>query len=118
MIVVTRLNGPQFAVNPDLLQRIESSPDTVLTLFDGTKYIVEESTETIIDLIRDDRARVIARAQQLQREAEPVIDQGDPRFTATQNEPDLRFGSATTVRDADADHAQLATTVQLHPRRR
>ena len=45
MIVVTRLNGPRFAVNPDLLQRVESTPDTILTLIDGTKYIVEESLE-------------------------------------------------------------------------
>ncbi|HZL80966.1 MAG TPA: flagellar FlbD family protein, partial [Demequina sp.] len=48
MIVVTRLNGPQFGVNPDLLQRIDSAPDTILTLIDGTKYIVEESMTEVI----------------------------------------------------------------------
>lgn len=65
VIIVTRLNGPQFAVNPDLLQRIDSAPDTILTLVDGTKYIVAESTSQIIELITDHRAQLIARAQQL-----------------------------------------------------
>lgn len=60
MIVVTRLNGPRFAVNPDLLQRVESTPDTILTLIDGTKYIVAESLEEISDLVVEYRARVVA----------------------------------------------------------
>ena len=60
MIVVTRLNGPRFAVNPDLLQRIEITPDTILTLIDGTKYIVEESLEEITELVVSYRARVVA----------------------------------------------------------
>ena len=49
MIVVTRLNGPRFAVDPDLLQRVESTPDTILTLIDGTKYIVAESMTEIAE---------------------------------------------------------------------
>ena len=56
VIVVTRLNGPRFAVNPDLLQRVESTPDTILTLIDGTKYIVAESMEEITDLVVEYRA--------------------------------------------------------------
>ena len=60
MIVVTRLNGPTFAVNPDLLQRVESTPDTILTLIDGTKYIVAESMEQVTTLVIDYRARVVA----------------------------------------------------------
>lgn len=63
MIVVTRLNGPQFGVNPDLLQRIDSAPDTILTLIDGTKYIVEESMTEVIELVQEHRATLLARAQ-------------------------------------------------------
>lgn len=63
MIVVTRLNGPAFAVNPDLIERAESTPDTVLTLVDGTKYVVSEPLERLIVLIRDYRASVIAAAR-------------------------------------------------------
>lgn len=103
MIVVTRLNGPQFAVNPDLLQRIESAPDTILTLIDGTKYIVEESVDEVIVLIQAYRAEVIARAQQLQaqdtvRRLEPVHDDAD------------------AIRD-DERAGPMAPPVQLHPRR-
>ena len=49
MIVVTRLNGPPFAVNPDLIERAESSPDTVVTLVDGTKYVISETLDELIE---------------------------------------------------------------------
>lgn len=67
MIVVTRLNGPPFAVNPDLVQRIDSAPDTILTLVDGTKFIVQESMAEVIALVNDHRSQMIARAQQIQQ---------------------------------------------------
>jgi flagellar protein FlbD len=60
--MVTRLNGPAFAVNPDLIERAESTPDTVVTLVDGTKYVIAEPLESLIELIRDYRASVIAAA--------------------------------------------------------
>ena len=41
MIRVTRLNGERFALNPDLIERVEGHPDTVAFLVDGTKYIVK-----------------------------------------------------------------------------
>jgi flagellar protein FlbD len=62
MIIVTRLNGPPFAVNPDLIERAESHPDTVVTLVDGTKYVISETLEELIALIRDYRASIIAFA--------------------------------------------------------
>jgi flagellar protein FlbD len=62
VIIVTRLNGAAFAVNPDLVERAESTPDTVVTLVDGTKYVVAEPLERLIALIRDYRASVIASA--------------------------------------------------------
>jgi flagellar protein FlbD len=63
MIVVTRLNGPAFALNPDLIERAESTPDTVLTLVDGTKLIIVEPLLDVVELVRRYRASVIARAQ-------------------------------------------------------
>ncbi len=102
MIVVTRLNGPQFAVNPDLLQRIESAPDTILTLIDGTKYIVEESVDEVIVLIQAYRAQVIAQAQQLQ--AQDAVRRLEPVHDAAEDTADERL-------------APMAPPVQLHPRR-
>jgi flagellar protein FlbD len=66
VIIVTRLNGSQFSVNPDLLQRIDSTPDTVLTLFDGTRYLVLEPMDEVIERIIEYRATLIARAQTMQ----------------------------------------------------
>jgi flagellar protein FlbD len=48
MISVSRLGGKVFYVNPDLIEIMEETPDTVITLLDGTKYVVCESTDDII----------------------------------------------------------------------
>ena len=45
MIQVSRLNGGVFYVNPDLVSTVESTPDTVLTLTTGDKYMIAESAE-------------------------------------------------------------------------
>ena len=62
MIVVTRLNDRQFAINPDLIERIHVNPDTTLVMVDGAKYIVTESMAEVIDRIAYYRARVISLA--------------------------------------------------------
>ena len=62
MIILTRLNKSVFALNPDLIELAESTPDTVLTLVDGTKYVVTESLTEVIAKIRWFRASVIAEA--------------------------------------------------------
>ncbi len=65
MILLNRLNGPPVALNCDLLERAEATPDTVLTLIDGTKYLVRESVEQVIDEVRRFRASVIALADRI-----------------------------------------------------
>ncbi len=76
MIVVTRLNDSQFAINPDLIERIHESPDTTLVMLDGAKYIVTESLAEVIARITDYRARVINLASTLYDEEtrpQPVL---------------------------------------------
>lgn len=70
MIVLKRLGGGQFALNQDLIERIESAPDTILVLVDGTRYIVEESMTVVIEKIRDARARLLARVETIAEEPE------------------------------------------------
>jgi len=60
MITVTRLNGPAFSLNPDLIERIEETPDTVIHLVGGTNYVVVESVEEIVARVRESRAQIIA----------------------------------------------------------
>ncbi len=63
MIVVTRLNGTRFAVNPDLIERIHESPDTHLVTLDGAAYVVLESLAEVIELIADYRAYILSKAR-------------------------------------------------------
>lgn len=53
MIAVTRLNGKQFVLNSDLIESMEATPDTVITLTGGNKYVVSETTEELIRRITD-----------------------------------------------------------------
>ena len=63
VIILTRLgNGLQIAVNPDLIERAEHTPDTVITLIDGHKLVVEEPVDDVIRLIRNWRASIAAEA--------------------------------------------------------
>jgi flagellar protein FlbD len=105
VIVVTRLNGPQFGVNPDLLQRIDSAPDTILTLIDGTKYIVEESMSEVIELVNEHRSQLLARAHDIQLFAPPTVEL-------------VRGVCADEADEDEDDDAPLAPPVQLHPRTR
>lgn len=73
MILVSRLNGARFALNPDLIERAEATPDTVLTLSDGTKLVIAESVPQLVDLVRDFRASVLARAHLLETTGETVV---------------------------------------------
>jgi flagellar protein FlbD len=92
VILVTRLNGPEFALNPDLVERADSTPDTVVTLVDGTKYVIAESVDDFIELVRAYRASVLAEAQ---------------RFTELEYEPVRR-----TARDSGGK------VLPMHPRER
>jgi len=65
MIVLTRLNQVRFAVNPDLIERVQESPDTTLVLVDGATFVVAESMDAVIGLVVDFRARVLATAADL-----------------------------------------------------
>lgn len=76
MIIVTRLNGSPVALNCDLIERAEANPDLVLTLVDGTKYVLLESMEGLVNKIREYRASVIALAEQL--EVQLPTEQGGP----------------------------------------
>ena len=60
MISLTRLSGSVFVLNADLIERLDSTPDTVITLVDGKKYVVTETMTEVVDAIRAYRSAVIA----------------------------------------------------------
>ena len=51
MIKLTRMNKSEFFLNVNLIEIIEETPDTVVTLTNGHKMIVTESAEQIIEKI-------------------------------------------------------------------
>ncbi len=55
MIEVTKLSGQKILVNPDLLEMVEETPDTVVTLTTGKKIIVKESRQEIKNLVKSYR---------------------------------------------------------------
>jgi flagellar protein FlbD len=65
VLQLTRLGGPVFAVNPDLIERAEATPDTVLTLVNGSRYVIRESIEELASLVRQYRADIIIASQQV-----------------------------------------------------
>lgn len=52
MIDVTRMNGKSFTLNCDLIETIEETPDTVITLTNSKKIIVKESRQDIKNLVK------------------------------------------------------------------
>src|SRR5580692_1208343 len=71
LILLSRLGGPDFALNPDLIERAEATPDTVVTLVSGNKYVIRQSLDELIELICQNRAEVLAAAEQLSEPRRP-----------------------------------------------
>jgi flagellar protein FlbD len=51
MIRITRLNHTPLILNSDLIEHIEMTPDTVIALTSGQKYMVLETTEEILERV-------------------------------------------------------------------
>lgn len=68
MIKVTRLNNKEYYINFDLIETIEETPDTVITLRDGKKYVVSETPEEIIERIIDFKRKCYTNENLLKRE--------------------------------------------------
>jgi flagellar protein FlbD len=88
VILLNRLNGQPFALNPDLIERAESTPDTVITLLNGAKYVVAQSLDEVAVLMRDHRALVLTRVQD--QEQQPAEAPSRPKLASE--------GDATVLR--------------------
>ena len=52
MIEVTKMNGQKVLINPDLIEVIEETPDTVISFSTGRKIIVKESRQELKNLVK------------------------------------------------------------------
>jgi flagellar protein FlbD len=59
MIPLTRLNHVPLVINSDLIEHIEVTPDTVVALTTGQKFLVLETAEEIVDRIVQFRRRLL-----------------------------------------------------------
>jgi flagellar protein FlbD len=60
MIELTRFNGKTFVINADLIETVESTPDTVVTLTTDKKLIVQEKTDDIIEKVIQYKRRIFS----------------------------------------------------------
>ena len=60
MIEVTKINGTKVLVNPDLIEVVEETPDTVVFFTTGKKIIIKESRQEIKNLVKSYRKEIFA----------------------------------------------------------
>jgi len=49
VILVTRLDGSKYYVNPEMILTVEGTPDSVITLKNNVKFVVKDDAESIVD---------------------------------------------------------------------
>lgn len=57
MILLTRLDGSTLYVNSDLIELIETTPDTIVSFVTGRKLVIREDAETIARRVEIYRCR-------------------------------------------------------------
>ena len=62
MIKVSRLDGSEFFVNALHVESVEATPDTVLTLFSGKKFLVREPPKAIVEAVVSYHRQIAATA--------------------------------------------------------
>ncbi|HEX3462920.1 MAG TPA: flagellar FlbD family protein [Candidatus Elarobacter sp.] len=58
MISLRRLNNEAIMVNPDLIEHLEATPDTVITLTSGNKLLVRDSMDEVREKIIEFKRRI------------------------------------------------------------
>jgi flagellar protein FlbD len=64
MIPLHRLTHPSVPLylNPDLIQTVEATPDTVVALTNSSRFVVNETPLEVLEMIRDWRAGILTQA--------------------------------------------------------
>jgi flagellar protein FlbD len=59
VIRLTKVSGERFALNPDLVLRVDDGPDTIVTMVDGSTYLVAESVDAVADRMMSYRIALV-----------------------------------------------------------
>lgn len=77
MIKVTRFNHSELIVNADLIEFVERTPDTVITMLTGRKVLVREPVEEVMRRVIAYRRQVGLTVPRLEgADAAPALDYG------------------------------------------
>jgi flagellar protein FlbD len=60
MVKITRLNNVEQIINSDLIEFIDATPDTNITMTTGRKVMVRESVDEVIDMVVAYKKRIFA----------------------------------------------------------
>lgn len=60
MIELTRYNETKFTLNAEIIEMVEETPDTVITLTTGKKIIVKESRQEVANLVKLYRYEIVS----------------------------------------------------------
>lgn len=74
MIEVTKINGVKILVNTSLIETVEETPDTVVTLTDGKKIIIKESRHEVKNLVKLTRQEYFKSMQLCEKQATEDIN--------------------------------------------
>ncbi len=89
MIHVTRLNHTPVVLNCDLIEQIETTPDTVISMTTGQKIMVLESTEEIIERVRRFRHSIVTDVPARSAARRIIVMANSKPANKTSSRPDL-----------------------------
>lgn len=61
MVRLTKLNNQLFTINCDLIETVEETPDTVIVMTTGNKFVVKETQQEVIDKIIEHKRAIYLR---------------------------------------------------------
>ncbi len=70
MIEILKLNNQKVMLNADLIETLESTPDTIITLYTGKKIMVRDSVEEIVRKVMEYKKTIGAQVNVLRRREE------------------------------------------------
>jgi uncharacterized protein YlzI (FlbEa/FlbD family) len=108
LIAVTCRNGEHFTVDPVHIERVESDPDTVVHLDDGTKYVVSMTFDDLLRTVRDHRASVLVVQKRLAGGTAEIADHASTVRTSS-----LRIERRRYSRDDRAGSSPVAPRPDL-----
>ena len=65
MIKITRFNNSELWINAEMIEFVEATPDTVITLVNKEKFIAKESAEAIVEAVMEYRRQIFHQRPQI-----------------------------------------------------